>query len=126
MQPRITMKKPCDECPFRKNSLPGWLGPWEALGLHRYVMDSEKPFSCHMTIRDKVDLVSGEETTTSVENTELCVGSILYMNKGGKLARDPFLAEQQDRFEKDSTEDILSVKQFLEHHKDAGTEQEIE
>ena len=41
--------QPCRECPWRKDSAPGWLGPQSADEWLRAV-HGETPIACHMTI----------------------------------------------------------------------------
>lgn len=102
-------KKPCNECPFRKNHLQGWLGGrWTARALHAFVM-SEQKFACHKTIEEE-----GKEAGTKV-----CIGSILYMNKNAKLCANPKMKKLQDKFRKEDTSNILNVSEFLEHHKNS-------
>lgn len=44
------MKTPCEECPFRKNSLPGWLGPYKDAQELLNIINGEIHFMCHMTL----------------------------------------------------------------------------
>lgn len=104
------LKKPCKDCPFRKNSIPNYIGDrWTAIDLHRFIM-SEQHFPCHNTVKE--DEVESEEH-------EHCVGSIMYMNQSGKRCRDKRLAELQEKFRKENHENIMNLIEFNEHHKDA-------
>lgn len=110
-----TFKNPCPECPFRKNSAPGWLGPHTATELHQYVM-AEGHFACHMTI-------PANETNVTVlsEVTTRCQGSVLYMGKNCKSPQDKILAEQlnitkSDPEYRNRLENILNLCEFHEHH----------
>lgn len=104
------LKKPCKDCPFLKSSLPSYLGDrWTANGLHQFVM-SEGKFACHNTIKE--DGVESDEH-------EHCVGSIKYMNKNAKRCSDKTLSELQTKFKSESNDDILNLRDFHEHHKDA-------
>lgn len=40
---------PCGECPWRRISLPGWLGPFEA-GEWVALAHSDEPIACHTTL----------------------------------------------------------------------------
>ena len=106
MKPKTNLKKPCGDCPFRTNSTPGWLGPWNAVDLHRFVM-AEQPFSCHETI---------DYDDQPVDETELCAGSVLYMKKNCKTPRDAWLRAQQERLAAQGTEGILWQGQFIKRH----------
>ena len=99
--------KPCAECPFKKDSVPSWLGPWDgAEELHKFVM-GEGHLACHLTV-DEDDEVS--------EKTERCVGSILYMNKNFKSCRDATLSAVQKKLKDTDKTNILSSPEFIKHH----------
>jgi len=100
-------KTPCAECPFTKTSARGWLGPWSsAEAIHRQVMN-EGELACHMTVKH-----DGVED----KNVRRCAGSILYMNKGFKKARDKEIAGFQNDLKEVDKSNILSVPEFLKHH----------
>lgn len=105
-----TLKKPCKDCPFLKNSLPNYLGDrWTANMLHQFVM-SEQAFACHNTIK-----VDGQES----ETTEHCVGSIMYMNKSAKRCTNKTLLELQQKFKSENHDNVMDLVEFHKHHKDA-------
>lgn len=73
---------PCDDCPWRRESLKGWLGPmskdeWVALA------HSDEKIACHQTI--EVD----EEWTEKVKQ---CRGVATYRANIAKSPRDPSVA----------------------------------
>lgn len=104
-------KTPCNDCPFRKNSLAGWLGEYSAQDLHMLVM-SERPFPCHMTHADE-DLDWDEAGT---KENPLCAGALLFMKKSAKMPRDPELAKILKSFDYSGCDNILSVTEFYKHH----------
>jgi hypothetical protein len=98
---------PCKECPFRKGSLPGWLGPWPDPGtLHRHIVN-EHDFACHMTTGDDED----EDLPKSARR---CTGAIMYATRSAKRFVDPVLRAEQSRIT--PTDDIMDLFQFKEHH----------
>lgn len=106
-------KVPCNDCPFTKTSIPGWLGEYESPEqLHLLVM-SERPFPCHLT--------HTEETLDFKEagndNHPLCAGSLAYMKKLGKLPRNKQLKRAIDNIDKNILSNILAMGEFLTHHK---------
>ncbi len=102
------LKAPCNACPFRKNSFGGYLGGvWTAPDLHKFVM-AEQVFACHKTI---------DEDNQPLPELELCAGSVMYMNNNAKMCRDLFLAKAQKALKGQDASNILSVPEFLEHHK---------
>ena len=106
-----TTQKPCGECPFRKNALPGWLGPWKsAEELLRPVM-GEVGFICHMSLQTDYDEARGIDESKH----KLCAGSLICANKSFKSYRNPDLAAAQKKFGRD--EGIMDQWEFVERHK---------
>jgi len=103
-------KKPCSECPFTKNSLPGWLSDYTAQELHLIAMN-EMPFPCHMTHDE--DLEWDEAGT---ESAPLCAGALMYMKKGAKMPRMVELARILKQIDIKDCENILSTPEFFKHH----------
>lgn len=101
-------KTTCDECPFTKTSLAGWLANYTPIELHRIVM-SELAFPCHMT--HEKDL-----TWKEAEDNLLCAGAIRYMRKNAKQPRREDLAELVNGLTVSDLDNILSMKEFFEHH----------
>lgn len=73
-------KSPCNECPWRRNSLPGHLGPHTAeewVGLAH----SEAPIACHKTIE-----VDGSWDTPGIRQ---CAGAGIFRTNVLKSPRSP-------------------------------------
>lgn len=109
--------KVCKECPFRKDSLRGWLGHHSI----DEILDSiqwEIPFSCHMTRTDETtneDIIEGR--------TPICRGFIASANKSCKMfgqnPQFPQLRELQKQVKSEAKEDaseILAKWEFREYH----------
>lgn len=102
-------KEPCDECPFRKDSIPAYLGPYESPEeLHSIVM-AELPFTCHMT--QTKDL-----TWDEAKDSVLCAGAIAYMKKNAKRPRNGELAYLVEEIPKQILDNILYQSEFIKHH----------
>ncbi len=86
---KTNLKAPCSDCPFRKKSLPGWLGPWQPWDLLRSV-DADVPFPCHQTIAE-----DHEERGQSLDQMQSCAGAALFLANRYKLSRDPSTARHQ-------------------------------
>lgn len=100
----------CKECPFKKGSAPGWLGPWQKpQDLVEFVL-SENEFPCHMTMGDDdVDVMPEHET--------VCTGSVLFANKSFKLFRSGMLRDEQQRLKGSSeAENTMDRFEFIQHH----------
>lgn len=104
-----TRKNPCNECPFRKKSIAGWLGPWTVQSILQQA-HGEAGLGCHVDVEKKKNL-SDEEL---VEKVHICVGSIQHANKSFKSYRNPELRKMQD--ELGEGEDILNLREFYLHH----------
>jgi hypothetical protein len=82
---KVALKKPCDECPFRRKSLRGWLGPWNVeellFALGRQV------FPCHKTIRSD---------DTPVEEMTSCAGAAIFLNNKVEWSRHPINQRHQE------------------------------
>ncbi len=103
--------KPCKECPFREDSLPGWLADYTPEELHRIVMN-EIPFPCHLTHDEDI-----EWDQAGKEDTPLCAGALRYMKKGAKSPRRQDLAFHVNKLTIGDCDGILSVPDFFTHHK---------
>lgn len=99
--------KPCRECPFRKESLPGYLGGFTVAQVIQAAVN-ETDFICHTT-REK-----------DYDSQVQCAGRLLFASKVGKSFRDRRLEKMrlaaQDEI---GTEKILNYVEFREHHRDA-------
>lgn len=98
-------KHPCMECPFRRQSPRGWLGPWQSA---QEILDqafSEAGLACHMTVKQ----------TGVVEGTTVCVGALVCANKSAKSYRDHDLHLLQKNAKPD--DGVLDAWEFRDHHK---------
>lgn len=80
-------RKPCGECPWRRRSLPGLLGPntaeeWVALA------HSEEPIACHTTIDPDACDSDGEARWTH-PGIRQCAGAAIYRSNVFKSPRNP-------------------------------------
>lgn len=98
------LKTPCAECPFRKNSAPGWLGGETVQDTFQHV-SGEGDFACHMTRQKKRAQMSR------------CRGSLLFMKKSGKRPQyNDGLVRIFRELGQPDTSNILSVPEFFNHH----------
>jgi hypothetical protein len=103
-----SQKRPCNECPFRKESLSGWLGGFESpQELYKLAL-AEIPFSCHQP-----ENLSDMEDRSKLQ----CAGRLAFAVKACKSFRDPEL-EMLRMNVKSSTDlnSILGINEFVEHH----------
>ncbi len=105
----IARKEACGECPFKKNSMAGWLAEYSTQDLHTLVM-SEQPFPCHMTHQEGVSFEKAKELP-------LCAGALAYMRKNCKSPRDKEHAELVKQVSQETMDNTLGRTDFFEHHK---------
>jgi hypothetical protein len=103
----------CDECPFRKASLRGWLGPHSIADIER-VVQSDEPFICHEEIEEMA--VRGYSDEEIIDEGQHCVGMLRYRNNMCKRSRDPEVSKVQVELRDIPDEDVISAGKFREHH----------
>lgn len=98
------LKSPCAECPFRKDSAPGWLGGETVQDTFAHIK-GEGDFACHMTRhKRKADM-------------SRCRGSLLFMRKSGQMPKyNAKLAKALQEVRGYDVSEILSVPEFFKHH----------
>lgn len=101
------LKKPCAECPFKKDSIKGWLGGETAKSTFEMVTH-ECDFACHMTRHKKQEEMSR------------CRGFLMFSRKIGKMPKYNIpLANALKEIpfkEAMENESILELKEFFTHH----------
>jgi hypothetical protein len=106
------MEKPCKECPFRRDSMKGYLGnasyqPEDFLSTIEHA-----PIPCHMTVDWEED---DEETIKDKSWSTPCRGSLRFLNNSLKLPRDPEYANLTRISCKDKN--VFQWKhEFIKHH----------
>jgi len=101
--------KPCKECPWRRESVPGWLGPhpakdWVALA------HSDAQIACHLTIPEDTP-----EDGSDLDQMTTCSGAAIFRANVCKAPRT--LRGLDDyRLEADREAVFGWNDQFLEHH----------
>lgn len=105
--PKAT-KQPCNDCPWRRKSAPGWLGPltaeeWRALA------HSDEPIACHVTIEVEDSWTAG--------NVRQCAGAAQYRRNIAKRPRDEQIAVAPE-VDRDTVFGVPS--EFIAHHTREG------
>lgn len=102
-----TLSQPCRECPFRRKSLPGYLGNSNPEEFAATVMaDTRMP--CHLT----VDYEREDWAERAERNAEYCYGALVFFSNTCKLSRDP----ERPRAPADHTAVFSTMGEFLAHH----------
>jgi hypothetical protein len=98
---RVAHKVPCKECPYRKTSAPGWLGP-DPLEAYTTAIQLDVPISCHRTRGKK-------------KRPAMCAGSVIHLNNQVKVPRDPVFAGVVVQYGK-SDAVFRWTNEFVAHH----------
>jgi hypothetical protein len=93
---------PCNECPWRRESLPGWLGPHDAEEWINLV-HGDGQVACHKTI-----VVSDDPTGTTT-----CSGSAIYRRN---VAKSPRGVPADHQLDADTVNVFARPDQFTDHH----------
>lgn len=106
---KLDLTKPCNACPFRRKSAPGWLGPWRpeeiifALG--------REVFPCHKTIPHGEEIVLPED-----DRLQGCAGAAIFLNNKCERSRHPQNAEHQAKVGMDKAKVFSNSSEFINHH----------
>jgi len=103
-------KKPCRACPFRRKSLPGYLGEHdveEFVGRYR----SDSIMECHKTVDYERDDKTHLEQIADGDVAH-CAGALILAANECKLSRDP----QRPRMEPDRETVFANWREMRAHH----------
>ena len=109
--PVLKHTRPCKSCPFRRESLPGYLGAWTA----QEFLDAtlyERPMECHETVDYRKLNWQGDQ----MANAALCAGALTFMRNVVKRPRDPVLAAAVDASQADRELVFANRNEFMAHH----------
>jgi hypothetical protein len=111
--PVYSRTKMCGECPFRANSVPGWLGPHSIEDIETYIQ-SDSIFICHETI---VAMKRRGCSAKKIEDEgQHCVGFMRHMSAHCKLSRDFERAGFQARLKDIPDTPVLKRGMFRTYH----------
>jgi len=106
----LNVKKPCNDCPYRKTAFRGWLG--ECSGDPKeFLLQLEGPniHPCHKTV--DWEQASDEE----IEESPRCIGALQFMNNSMMQSRFPQVRAMQEQAGKN--DEIMQFKHnFIKHH----------
>lgn len=107
--------RPCRECPWRRASFPGFLGPYDA-DEWADLLRSDEPIACHTTMREHEAREDGT-VPWSQPGLRQCAGSARTRANMAKLPRDPDVAvgPRDDAC-------FGNAGEFLDHHQSEGSD----
>ena len=83
---KFDLRKACSNCPFKKDSLNGWLGEARAREIVHSITAQQGTFSCHKTTEYDDETGDNRETDSS----QHCAGAMIfleYLEKPNQLMR---------------------------------------
>ena len=106
---KTRLKEPCKDCPFKRRSIPGWLGPWTPEEVIAQVRHTT--FPCHKTIRE------GDNE----DQLESCAGAALWLNNTISLSRNRDVATHQKKLKEEGGVELAqrvfaNAKGFCTYH----------
>lgn len=112
--PKLTHVTACKQCPYRRDSLPGWLGSGtpESFAYGAVADKLPEEFPCHCAI----DYDDPKWKDTQYPEASLCAGALAMARNNCKLATDPERAALIAQVPRDP-EVFQFPAEFLAHHK---------
>ncbi len=104
--------KPCDRCPFRRKSLPGYLGASTPLDFINTTM-GDVPMPCHSTV--DYEEPDWEDQCTPDGSARHCAGAAIFFANQSKLSRD----RARVRLSADRVGVFSNRIEFLDYHQSA-------
>lgn len=106
-------KVPCKECPFRKESLPGWIGGHEDPSEITKLVLADQRFPCHLDV-NKLMHDGGHTFEDAAAMGATCIGSLAFMNNQHKRSRGRATAMLQDEVGK--RDDVFKCASAMHAH----------
>ncbi len=106
------LANPCRECPFKRTSMPGYLGVDSAPNFLNETARGVSPMPCHM----EIDYEDPDWRETQLPDAPFCEGSLVFLNNIFKLPRDPGYAAAVREAGGDEQRVFASREEFLDHH----------
>jgi hypothetical protein len=92
------MPPPCAECPFRKKSLPGWIGGHQHVGEIINIVQAGQKFPCHTQVNRFMEIDRDEGRKPDFDDAcrlaRTCVGGLHFLANSACLPRHPYAAMQ--------------------------------
>jgi hypothetical protein len=107
------MKQPCNQCPFRRNSLPGYLGE-ASYNPEEFLQTIEhSPIPCHRLVDWSADDSQIQAELMKFEHP--CIGALQFLKNSCKLPHDSKYIELRNSMEQN--ENVFQFRhEFINHH----------
>lgn len=114
---RLKHKIPCNDCPFRRDSMRGFLGGTK-LADWLTAWSSENKFPCHKTVNQVLvdtDNPIGDYHP-ALDGASYCAGALIMMRNSAKVPRNINDRKAAKSVERDSQTVFSHIGQFKQHH----------
>lgn len=115
----VKFKKPCNDCPFRRDSIPGWCGDSEpewfvesALADYTQYQDGSYLAPCHQTVD-----YNDPDWESKLGDAAACAGALIFAKNRCKSPRDPNRNAAVRSVDTDYETVFASPDEFIEHHR---------
>lgn len=108
------MKKPCRECPFRRDSASGWIGSHEHVQEIIDTVRADQRFPCHMQVNELME--DGEDFNAATMIASVCVGSAQFLSNQLKMSRHPDVVAVQRQVGKNPDVFTMPTEMVAHHH----------
>lgn len=106
---KYDLKKPCAQCPYKRDSAPGWTGDYAPEDLVT-VVQQEQDFPCHTLIN-----YNDPDWRDNLEEAQQCAGWAVFAANMAKSPRDPEKREFVKRAGR-SAECFSFPPELIEYH----------
>lgn len=104
------LPNPCNDCPWRRNAKPGWLGPYSAETWIK-LAHTDQPIACHETIEPMVGEASWDQP-----GLRQCTGAAIYRANAMKSPRNPQDAEHFVEPDEEKVFSDVMGRDFIAYH----------
>lgn len=114
------LKQPCNDCPFRRNATPGWLGAAEPQWFVDAALSDYAEYQCGVKFAPCHQTVNYEDRNWQAKLTEahMCIGALQFAANNGKLPRDPERSKAVN--EAGTNPNVFAhPSEFIEYHEGA-------
>ena len=108
-------KTPCETCPFRKDSMGGFLGGTE-LAEWVAAWQADCPFPCHNTVSDDDIAAIRDGDLSPLDDAAYCVGALICMRNSAKAPRNTEVRKVTREIEPDRDTVFDHFRHFYSHH----------
>lgn len=118
--PEMGRETPCSDCPWRRKSIPGYLGVDNAAHFYWASVTAGIEMPCHKQIEYTDELWR----QTQLPYVDLCAGNLIYLRNHLKRPRSDKMIDATEMVEK-SDAVFQWAHEFIAHHMPGATEAEV-